>query len=296
MMMAPGAVTTGLLAFNLIDAWLYGSLLAGVAVSLTLVFGLGRVVNFAVGSFYMIAAYLVLDLRGTLGFWAAVLVAALAMVALGAIVERVAIRPIHARPEITTVLATFGLSIVADGVVQLVWGTGTRSPNAPIGGSVSVFGQDVSVYTFVAAAVGMALAASVWLLLRRTSLGTALRGASQNRSMAQLIGIDTATLMTGLFAVSAGIAAVVGGLSGPLFSVQPNMDQDFLLNAFLAVVIGGLGSVRGAIVGAYIVALVQNLAISFITGDVATAVSFGAVILILLLRPTGIFREGRVVA
>ena len=142
----------------------------------------------------------------------------------------------------------------------------------------------------------MALFAGVWLLLRKTSLGTTLRGASQNRSMAQLIGIDTATLMTGLFAVSAGIAGVVGGLSGPLFSVNPGMDQNFLLDAFLAVVIGGLGSVRGAIVGAYVVAVVQNLAISFITGDIATAVSFGVVILILLVRPTGIFREGRVVA
>jgi branched-chain amino acid transport system permease protein len=103
-------------------------------------------------------------------------------------------------------------------------------------------------------------------------------------------------LMTGLFAVSAGIAGVVGGLSGPLFSVNPGMDQNFLLDAFLAVVIGGLGSVRGAIIGAYVVAVVQNLAISFITGDIATAVSFGVVILILLVMPTGIFREGRVVA
>src|ERR1700728_504460 len=154
---APGAITSGLLAFNLIDAWLYGSLLAGVAVSLTLVFGLGRVVNFAVGSFYMVAAYIAFDLRGTLGFWLAVVVAALLMVVLGAIVELVTIRPIHGRPEITTVLATFGVSIVVEGVVQLVWGTGTRSPNAPIGGSVTVFGQDVSVYTFVAAGVGMAL-------------------------------------------------------------------------------------------------------------------------------------------
>jgi branched-subunit amino acid ABC-type transport system permease component len=292
---APGAVTSGLLAFNLIDAWLYGSLLAGVAVSLTLVFGLGRVVNFAVGSFYMVAAYIAVDLRGPLGFWLAVLVAALLMVVLGAIVELVTIRPIHGRPEITTVLATFGVSIVVEGVVQLVWGTGTSSPNAPIGGSVTVFGEDVSIYTFVAAALGMALIGGVWLLLRRTSLGTALRGASQNRSMAQLIGLDTATLMTGLFAASAGIAGVVGGLAGPLYSVRPGMDQDFLLDAFLAVVIGGLGSVRGAIVGAYVVAVVENLSVSFITGDIATAVSFAVVILILLVRPTGIFREGRVV-
>lgn len=290
-----GAVTPGLLVFNLIDAWLYGSLLAGVAVSLTLVFGLGRVVNFAIGSFYMVAAYLAYDFRGSLGFWLAIAAATLCVTVLGGIVERVVIRPLHGRTEIDTVLATFGILIVIEGVVQLVWGTGTRDANPPIGGSVTVFGQDISLYMFVAAALATVLYASVWLLLRKSSLGTALRGASQNSSMAQLVGVNTTRMMTGLFAASAGIAAIVGGLAGPLFSVRPGMDIDFLINAFLAVVIGGLGSVRGAIVGAFIVALVDNLAVSFITGDIATAVSFGVVIAILVGRPTGIFREGRVV-
>jgi branched-subunit amino acid ABC-type transport system permease component len=293
--MAPGAVTSGLLAFNLIDAWLYGSLLAGVAVALTLVFGLGRVVNFAIGSFYMVAAYLAFDLRTPLGFWLALIAAAALVTVLGAIVELVTIRPLHGRPEIDTVLATFGVSIVVEGVVQLVWGTGTRDANPPIGGSVNILGQDISVYMFLAAGLGMVLYGAVWLLLRRSSLGTALRGASQNSSMAQVVGINTTAMMTGLFAASAGIAAIVGGLAGPLFSVRPGMDLDFLIDAFLAVVIGGLGSVRGAVVGAYTVAVVNNLAVSFITGDIATAVSFGVVILLLVVRPTGIFREGRVV-
>lgn len=288
-------VTSGLLAFNLVDAWLYGSLLAGVAVSLTLVFGLGRVVNFAIGGFYMVAAYLAFDFRGPLGFWLAIAAATVCVAILGAIVERIVIRPLHGRPELDTVLATFGVMIIIEGVVQLVWGTGERDANPPIGGTITVFGQGIAVYMFVAAAVATLLYASVWLLLRKSSLGTALRGASQNSSMAQVVGINTTLMMTGLFAASAGIAAIVGGLSGPLFSVRPDMDLDFLINAFLAVVIGGLGSVRGAIVGAYIVALADNLAVSFITGDIATAVSFVIVILILVGRPTGIFREGRVI-
>jgi len=119
--------------------------------------------------------------------------------------------------------------------------------------------------------------------------------SSQNASMAELLGVNTTALMTGLFAASAGVAALIGGFAGPIFSVRPGMDLDFLISAFLAVVIGGLGSVRGAIAGAYLVALASNLSLTFMTGDVATAVSFVVVIVILLARPSGIFREGRAV-
>ncbi len=287
--------TPGLLVVSVVDAWMYGSLLALVAVALTLVFGLGRVVNFAIGSFYMLGAYLAFDFRGPLGFWLGVAAAALCVAVVGGVAERVAIRPLHARGEIYTVLATFGMAVIVEGVVQAVWGTGTRTAVAPIGGSVTVLSQGMSIFIFVAAGLATVLYAVMWQTLRTTSLGTALRGASQNSSMAQLVGMNTTKLMTGLFAASAGMAAIVGGLATPLFTVRPDMDLDFLLDAFLAVVIGGLGSVRGAIVAAYIVALTKNLMLSFITSDIATAVSFVIVIAILLGRPTGIFREGRVV-
>lgn len=289
------AVTPELLFVNTVNAWLYGSLLAAVAVALTLVFGLGRVVNFAIGSFYAIGAYIAFELRPAMGFWIAIVVAALAVTVLGAIVERLAIRPLHGRGEIDTVLATFGIAIFFDGMIQLVWGTSTREADAPIGGAVTLFSQRIGVFVFVAAGLAMLTYATVWQVLRTTSLGMMLRGSSQNSSMAELVGINTNRLMTGLFAASAGIAALVGGFAGPLYSVRPGMGIDFLLDAFLAVVIGGLGSVRGAIVGAYIVALTKNISLSFVAGDIATAVSFAIVIAILLFRPTGIFREGRAV-
>jgi branched-chain amino acid transport system permease protein len=289
------AVTPELLFSNLVNAWLYGSLLAAVAVALTLVFGLGRVVNFAIGSFYAVGAYLAFEFRAPLGFWVAIALAAVCVALLGGIVERIAIRPLHSRGEIDTVLATFGIAIMFDGLIQLVWGTSTRTADAPIGGAITLFSQRISVFLIVAAGLAMVLYAGVWQLLRTTSLGTTLRGSSQNSSMAELVGINTNKMMTGLFAASAGIAALIGGFAGPLYSVRPGMGIDFLLDAFLAVVIGGLGSVRGAIVGAYIVAVTKNLSLSFITGDIATAVSFAIVICILLFRPTGIFREGRAV-
>jgi branched-chain amino acid transport system permease protein len=211
-------------------------------------------------------------------------------------IERVTIRPLRRRPEISTLLATFGLGLLLDGLMQVVWGTSTRTMNSPVGGTVPVDGQRISTFVFVAAGIATVLSIGIWALLRRTSAGTVLRGASQNPSMAQLLGVNTGAMMTGLFAASAGIAALVGGLAGPIYSVRPGMDLDFLIDAFLAVVIGGLGSVRGAIVGAYLVALADNVSLTFMTGDIATAVSFVAVIAVLLVRPSGIFREGRAIA
>jgi branched-chain amino acid transport system permease protein len=290
-----GSVTASLLVVNLVDAWLYGSLLAAVAVALTLVFGLGRVVNFAIGAFYALGAYVAYSLRGVAGYWLAILAAAVAVAVFAGAIERVAIRPLRGRTEITTLLATFGLAILLDGLMQVVWGTSTRTMSSPVPGTVPVDGQRMSVFIFVAAGLATAISAAIWAALRWTGVGTVLRGASQNSSMARLLGVNTAALLTVLFAASAGIAALVGGLAGPIFSVRPGMDLDFLIDAFLAVVIGGLGSVRGAIVGAYLVALAANLSLTFMTGDVATAVSFVIVIVILLARPSGIFREGRAI-
>jgi branched-chain amino acid transport system permease protein len=288
-------VNTSLLIVNLVDAWLYGSLLAAVAVALTLVFGLGRVVNFAIGAFYALGAYAAYSFQRVTGYWAAVALAVICVALLAGGVERIAIRPLRGRTEISTLLATFGLSILLDGLIQLIWGTSTLTMNPPVGGTVPVGGQRLSIFIFVAAGLATAVSAGIWALLRWTGAGTVLRGASQNSRMAELLGVNTAAMMTTLFAASAGIAALIGGFAGPIFSVRPGMDIDFLIDAFLAVVIGGLGSVRGAIAGAYLVALADNLALTFLTADVATAVSFVAVIVILLAWPSGIFREGRAV-
>jgi branched-chain amino acid transport system permease protein len=291
-----GSVTLSLLVVNLVDAWLYGSLLAAVAVALTLVFGLGRVVNFAIGAFYALGAYVAYSLAGDVGYWPAIVLAAVCVAVFAGVVERVTIRPLRGRTEISTLLATFGLAILLDGLMQVVWGTSTRTMNSPVGGTVPVDGQRISVFIFVAAGVATAVSAGIWTLLRTTPAGTVLRAASQNASMAELLGVNTTAMMTGLFAASAGVAALIGGLAGPIFSVRPGMDLDFLIDAFLAVVIGGLGSVRGAIAGAYLVALAANLSLTFMTGDVATAVSFVVVVVILLARPSGVFGEGRAIA
>ncbi len=137
-MIGLSAITTSLVLVNLVDAWLYGSLLAAVAVSLTLVFGLGRVVNFAIGTFYALGAYCAYAFNGPLGYWPAIVCSALCVTALAGGVERIAIRPLRGRTEISTLLATFGLTILLDGLMQVVWGTSTFMVGSPVGGSVSI--------------------------------------------------------------------------------------------------------------------------------------------------------------
>src|SRR6266851_4062170 len=131
-----GNITGSLLVVNLVDAWLYGSLLAAVAVALTLVFGLGRVVNFAIGAFYALGAYATYSFRGVAGYWPAVGLAAICVAALAGAIERIAIRPLRGRTEISTLLATFGLARLLDGLMQVVWGTSTRKMSSPVGGTV----------------------------------------------------------------------------------------------------------------------------------------------------------------
>src|SRR5580700_7723388 len=177
--------TTNLLVVNLVDAWLYGSLLAAVAVALTLVFGLGRVVNFAIGAFYALGAYVAYALAGGVGYWLAVILAAISVAVFAGLIERVAIRPLRGRTEISTLLATFGLAILLDGLMQVVWGTSTRTMRSPVGGMVPVDGQRMSVFIFVAAGLATAISAAIWAALRWTGVGTVLRGASQNSSMAR---------------------------------------------------------------------------------------------------------------
>src|SRR5580698_5444764 len=128
-----GAATTSLLVVNLVDAWLYGSLLAAVAVALTLVFGLGRVVNFAIGAFYALGAYVAYSFAGKTGYWPAVGLAVICVGVFAGATERIAIRPLRGRTEISTLLATFGLAILIDGLMQVVWGTSTRTMSSPVG-------------------------------------------------------------------------------------------------------------------------------------------------------------------
>jgi branched-subunit amino acid ABC-type transport system permease component len=285
-----------LLLLSLLDSWIYGSLLAAVAIALTLVFGLGRVVNFAIGSFYALGAFTVYSLALHVNYWLALIVAAAAVGALAMVVEVVTIRPLRSRPEISTLLVTFGVAVIVSGAIQAIWGSTVRNVTVPIDGAVTVLGTDFETFRLVAAALACCICALAWLWMRRSDVGLRLRAASERVDMASVLGVNTRSMFTIVFAASAFLAALVGGLAAPIFAVRNEMDVDFLIDAFLAVVIGGLGSFRGAIVGAYIVAAVSDVTVIYVNAQTATALTFTILAAVVLVRPLGIFGEGRALA
>ena len=274
---------------------MYGSLLMLVTVSLTLVFGLGRVINFAVGVFYALGAYFLLTLMPRAGgYWPALVIGPLLVAPIGLVIERVVIRRIRDRPEIYTLLLTFAIAVTFTGIIQAGWDPRPELVNNPISGAFEILGGPYPKWRIFGAAIAMGVGLVAWLALHRTTAGLRIRGASENRTMVSLLGLNTLKVLTLTFGVSAGMAALAGALAGPMFSVRSTMGNDFLIDAFLAVMLGGLGSVRGAVVGAYLIGMLKTVPIGWMAAEDAAILSFGVVVLTLLLRPKGLFGEGRV--
>jgi branched-chain amino acid transport system permease protein len=252
------------------------------------------VVNFAAGVFYALGAYFMLTLSPQTGYWSALAVAPVLVGLIGFVVERGVIRPIRSRPEIYTLLATFALAITLTGLIQTVWDPRPRLVDPPILGSFQILDGPFPKWRVFAAAIAIVSVALVWLGLYTTTLGLRIRAASDNRLMASLLGLNTFKVLTATFSLSCGMAALAGVLAGPIFSVRATMGNDLLVDAFLAVMIGGLGSLRGAAVGAYLIAMLKNLPVGWLEAEWASIAAFALVVSVMLTRPSGVFGEGRV--
>ncbi|HYQ98825.1 MAG TPA: ABC transporter permease, partial [Casimicrobiaceae bacterium] len=276
-----------------------------VAAGLTLIFGVTRVVNFAHGSLYMLGAYVAWTLievlgRGPLGFWGAVALAALAVAALGALIERLLLKRIYAAPELLQLAATFGIVLVVRDVALYVWGPedllGPRA--AGFAGAVDVFGRAVPTYDFVLLALGPLVLLTLWVLVNRTRFGILIRAATENRTLAGALGIDEGRLFTAVFALGAFLAGLAGALRLPDEPANLGMDLSVIAEAFVVTVVGGLGSIGGAFVAALIIGLTRALCIALGTVDVAgIAVAFPKLTLVaefvvmavvLAVRPYGL--------
>ena len=253
-----------------------------VAAGLTLIFGVTRIVNFAHGSLYMLGAYLAWTLvevlgRGPLGFWGAVVLAALAVATLGALIERLLLKRIYAAPELLQLAATFGIVLVVRDVALYVWGPedllGPRA--AGFAGAVDVFGRAVPTYDFVLLALGPLVLLALWALVNRTRFGVLIRAATENRTLAGALGIDEGRLFTAVFALGALLAGLAGALRLPDEPANLGMDLSVIAEAFVVTVVGGLGSIGGAFVAALIIGLTRALCIALGTVDVlGVAVAF----------------------
>ncbi|HLK83703.1 MAG TPA: branched-chain amino acid ABC transporter permease [Xanthobacteraceae bacterium] len=267
-----------------------GMILALVASGLTLIFGIMDVVNFAHGELFMLGAYIGVVVLATTGsFWLALLIATLIVALLGAALQIVTLRPLLGRDPLTTILATFGVSLVLQNYALWQFGPVARKIQEPITGSFQLLYLEYPWYRLLIAALSAAIIGALWLFLKFGTWGIWIRAATQDRVMAQAMGIPVPWVHTGVFAIGAGMAAASGVLFGPLVGVTHAMGLDWVLKAFIVVVVGGMGNLGGSIAAAVFISLLEAYASIWVSPAQAVIVSFVVLILTLLIRPTGLF-------
>lgn len=271
-----------------------GSRLFLIAVGLSLIFGVLGVLNFAHGALYMLGAYAVIAVSSSAvgNFWVGLVVGALAVGVVGAAIEVGAIRPLYDRVEsdLDQLIVTFGFVLIIHDAVRFVWGSQpytTESP-APFDFSVAIGGSTFGAFRLVVIGMAFAVMVGLWLFITRTYFGSLVRGTSSDREMASLLGVDVPKLYTGVFFLGAALAGFGGALSAPIQSTSPALGDQVIIDAFIVVVIGGLGSISGAFVGAMLIGMMQSLGPQFIAAG-HIAIPFLAMVLVLLFRPEGLF-------
>jgi branched-chain amino acid transport system permease protein len=238
-----------------------------VAAGLTLIFGVTRIVNFAHGSLYMLGAFLASTFVALTGsFTAGVLLAIPATAILGMALEVTLLRTLYERDHLSQVLATFALILILNEVVRLVWGSDAALPMpAALSGPVELLpGLPYPAYRLVIIAVGLFIAVLLYFLVAKTRVGMLVRAGASNREMALAMGVNIKLLFTLVFGAGAALCAVAGAMLAPLFAVQVGMGENILILAFVVIVIGGIGSIRGALVGAVLVGVVDTIGRAFL--------------------------------
>jgi len=284
------AVPLDLLIIQTINGIVAGMILALVASGLTLIFGIMDVVNFAHGELFMFGAYIgVVVVTATGSFWLALIAAAMIVAVLGALVQIATLRPLIGRDPLNTILATFGVSLVLQNFALWQFGPTARRIPEPITSQFTLFYLQYPWYRIVIAGLSAVIIGGFWLFLKYSKFGIWIRATAQDRVMAQAMGIPVPLVYTGVFAIGAAMAAASGVLFAPLVGVNHAMGLDWVLKAFIVVVVGGMGNLGGSIAAAIFISLLESYAAIWVDPSQAVIVSFVALILTLLFRPTGLF-------
>ena len=264
-----------------------------VASGLTLIFGVLGVLNFAHGSFYMLGAYVCYSLVKLFAphFWLGVILGPVAVATVGLLVERRFLRGVYHLALPYQLLLTFAFVLIFDNVVKIFWGAGSLTPPifAGLGGSVEIVGRNFPVYSLVIIALGPLVALGLWGLLERTWLGRTVRAASSDREMASALGVRVPALFTGVFAFGTWLGALGGALAVPYVGLlTPGMGESIIIDAFIVAVIGGLGSLKGAFLGALVIGILSAFGTRFFP-TFQMALTFILMAAVLLWRPRGLF-------
>ncbi len=292
-----------------LNGFQFGLMLFLLAAGLTLVFGIMDMINLAHGSLYMIGAYLMASfVQATGSFWLALPLALAATALVGAALEMSLLRRLYERDHLAQVLATFAVILIANEAVRILWGPQPVLLNAPPGltGPVRLpGGLEYASYRLAIIGVGAAVALCLYLLVTKTKIGMLVRAGASNREMALAMGVNIRRLFTAVFALGAALCALAGAMLGPILAVQVGMGENILILAFVVIVIGGIGSIRGALVGALLVGVVDTSGRAFLPvlfgvflppqfasaagPAVASVMIYLLMAVVLFFRPQGLF-------
>jgi branched-chain amino acid transport system permease protein len=286
-------ITLAALAAQVFTGLVLGMIFVLLAIGLSLIFGLMTVVNFSHGALYMLGAYLGFTLlRFTGSFAAALVLAPLLVGALGLLIERVLIRPLYGRGPDDPLLLTFGLSLVVVEAARLIWGKIglTLDPPRALAGAVNLGFTYFPTYRLFVIAVTALVLVGLWLFLEKTSVGLVIRAGSRDPLMVRALGFDIGRVWFLVFGIGAGLAGLAGILAGPMRGAYAEMGVTIIIESFVVVVVGGMGSLLGAVVSGLVIGQIVSLT-TFFAPQLAEIVVFVTMAIVLLLRPSGLFGE-----
>ncbi len=283
--------TSSFIAVQFLNGLAFSLLLFLLAVGLSLIFGMMDVVNLAHGSFFLLGTYVGLTIvRATGNFWLALLVTPVVIGALGLIVERYLIRTLYQRSPLDQVLLTFGLAFMLMDIAKWIWGADVLPlpPPSFLDGSVAVLGGQFPRYRLFVIVVGLLLAAMLFFVNGRTQIGAILRAGVADREMVSGLGIDIVRVFAGVFGVGVGLAGLAGIVAGPIYSAFPGLDFQVLITTLIVVVVGGMGTFKGAFWGSLLIGEAQTFGQALLP-DFALLLVFAIMAAVLLIRPAGLF-------
>jgi len=265
-----------------------------IASGLSLIFGILRVLNFAHGSFYMVGAYLTYQftsqfIQAPAHFWLAVLLSSISIAVIGGVIERLFLSRLYIREELNQLLFTYSLVMIIGDFAKIIWGTGHLSVSRPaiFKGAVQIFGQFFPEYNIFIIILGLGIAFIFWVVLNRTRWGRIIRAAALDREMLGSLGVNVKLLFTIVFTIGAWLAGLGGALVSPIAAIVPGMDVEIIINVFIVVVIGGLGSFWGTLLGALVLGQVISFGI-LILPRLAIVFIYVLMAVVLIIRPWGL--------
>jgi branched-chain amino acid transport system permease protein len=284
----------GILLQTIINGIMLGSIYALVALGLTLIYGILEIPNFAHGALYMIGAYFSFLVITSLGisYWLALMISLIFLFFLGMFVERVVYRPLYVQPVINSFIAAVGLILIIENGALAIWGPAFRRFPRASSTVFHVLGVTITSQRIIVIVTAVLLIIALQLFIKRTRLGAAIEATSQNRDGAQLMGINTSLVGGITFGIGTALAAVAATLVAPILLIYPTMGAPVIAMAFVIIILGGMGSFFGAVVGGYLIGLAETLFSAYVTSNFVDSLIFGILVFILAVRPTGLFGKG----